>query len=100
MPLNWEEMPLWARATTRPKSCKQSPRFLRKVRRSSSSQSIAPEIEMLRALAYIWAVFGASWVILAPALGSLSPWKRRFQTLRLAFLAVTFGLLLWKAQVI
>ncbi len=55
---------------------------------------------MLRALAYIWAVFGASWVVFAPALGSLSPGKRRFQRLRLAFLAVTFALLLWKAQVI
>jgi protein-S-isoprenylcysteine O-methyltransferase Ste14 len=55
---------------------------------------------MFRALAYIWAIFGASWVIFAPALGSLSPWKRRFQTLRLAFLAVTFALLLWIAQLI
>ena len=54
---------------------------------------------MLTVLAYIWAVFGACWIIFAPALSSSSE-KRRLQPLRLAFLASTVAVLLWKAQAI
>jgi protein-S-isoprenylcysteine O-methyltransferase Ste14 len=50
---------------------------------------------MLRLLGYIWAVFGAYWVIFAPALASKP--LRKTQKLRFAFLALTFLLLLWKA---
>jgi protein-S-isoprenylcysteine O-methyltransferase Ste14 len=65
------------------------------------NQRIAPEpTEMLRALAYIWAIFGAYWIIFAPAVHSESAVSRRFQRLQLIFLGVTFALLLWKAQVI
>ena len=54
---------------------------------------------MLTVLAYIWAVFGACWIIFAPALSSSSE-KRRLQPLRLAFLASTVAVLLWKARAI
>jgi protein-S-isoprenylcysteine O-methyltransferase Ste14 len=56
-------------------------------------------------LAYIWSVFGAYWIIFAPMIGapaisSISERPPRFQRLRLTFLAVTFALLPWTAQVI
>ena len=54
---------------------------------------------MLTVLAYIWAVFGACWIIFAPALSSSSV-KRPLRPLRLAFLATTFAVLLWKAEAI
>src|SRR5438270_13974604 len=54
---------------------------------------------MLTVLAYIWAVFGACWIIFAPAISS-STEKRRVQPLRLAFLASTVAVLLWKARAI
>src|SRR5262245_5443010 len=50
---------------------------------------------MLRVLGYIWAIFGAYWIIFAPALNGE---RSRVQKSRLAFLAITFVLLLWKAQ--
>jgi len=55
---------------------------------------------MLRVLGYIWAIFGAYWIIFAPALSSSSSKLNSSQRLRLALLAVTFALLLWWANVI
>jgi len=53
---------------------------------------------MLRVLAYIWAFFGAYWIVFAPAFSSKSLRQSNLQTLKLGFLAVTFMLLVWKAQ--
>ena len=53
---------------------------------------------MLRLLGYIWAIFGAYWIIFAPALASKSRRPTVSQSLKLAFLAVTFALLLWRAE--
>jgi len=60
---------------------------------------------MLRVPAYIWSVFGAYWIIFAPvisapAISAISERPPRLERLRLTFLAVTFALLLWTAQVI
>lgn len=55
---------------------------------------------MLRALAYTWALFGAYWIVFAPALASKSAWQTRSQKFRLGFLAIIFLLLLWKADAI
>jgi len=57
---------------------------------------------MLRVLAYIWAMFGAYWVMFAPAISApaVSSVPRYLQKSRLAFLAITFALLLWKAHAI
>jgi len=53
---------------------------------------------MLRVLAYIWALFGAYWIVFAPAFSSKSLRRTNVQKLNLGFLAITFLLLLWKAQ--
>ena len=53
---------------------------------------------MLRLLGYIWAIFGAYWIIFAPAWASKSRQPTGSQSLRLVLLAVTFVLLLWKAE--
>jgi protein-S-isoprenylcysteine O-methyltransferase Ste14 len=55
---------------------------------------------MLRVLGYIWAIFGAYWIIFAPALMPTSSKVNSSQRLRLALLAITFALLLWSANVI
>ncbi len=55
---------------------------------------------MLRVLAYIWALFGAYWIVFAPAFSSKSRPETNLQKLKLGFLAITFLLLLLKAQAI
>lgn len=52
---------------------------------------------MVKALGYIWALFGAYWIIFAPALASATD---RAQKARLTLLALTFGLLLWYAPIV
>ena len=53
---------------------------------------------MLRVLAYIWALFGAYWIVLAPAFSSKSLRQTNLQKLKVGFLTVTFLLLLWRAE--
>ena len=53
---------------------------------------------MLRALVYIWALFGAYWIVFAPAFGSKSIRQTSFQKFKLLLLAITFLLMLWEAQ--
>src|SRR5436190_9040147 len=65
-----------------------------------SNQSIGPDHEMLRALAYIWSVFGAYWIIFAAVVSPASSKLTWLQRLQLLLLVTTFALLLWKARVI
>ena len=53
---------------------------------------------MLRVLAYIWALFGAYWIVFAPAFSSKSLRQTNLQRVKLGFLALTFLLLLSKAR--
>jgi len=53
---------------------------------------------MLKVLAYIWAFFGAYWIVFAPAFSSNALRQTNLDKLKLGFLAITFLLLLWKAQ--
>src|SRR5690348_5067732 len=53
---------------------------------------------MLRALAYVWPIFGAYWIIFAPAVSHVP--TDPLQRLRLIVLALTFSILLWRAQTV